>query len=63
MFPGAWFGYGFGFWWIFPIIMIAMIVFCFFMMRRHGMSCWMGCCTRDKHSPSDGSKPGDSTLK
>jgi hypothetical protein len=34
-------GFGFGFWWIFPII---MIVFCFFMMRRmHGMGgCMMG---------------------
>ncbi len=59
MFPCAWFGYGFGFWWIFPIIMIAMIVFCFFMMRRHGM----GCCGRGKHRPSDGSQTGDSILK
>jgi hypothetical protein len=28
--------------------MIVMIIFCFFVMRRCGMSCWMGCCTRDK---------------
>jgi hypothetical protein len=33
--------FGFGFWWIFPIIMIAMMVFCYFVMRRHGgpMTC------------------------
>ncbi len=24
---------GYGFWWLFPIIMIAMMVLCFFMMR------------------------------
>lgn len=42
-------GFGFGLWWIFPVIMIVMFVFCFFMMRKHGMSCWMGCCgARDK---------------
>jgi hypothetical protein len=34
--------------------MISMIIFCFFMMRRHGMSC----CARGKHS--DGK---DSSLK
>ena len=33
MFPC--FGFGFGYWWIFPIIMIAMMALCFFMMRRH----------------------------
>jgi hypothetical protein len=27
-----------GLWWIFPLVMIAMFVFCFFMMRQHGMS-------------------------
>lgn len=63
MFPCGWFGYGFGFWWIFPIIMIAMIVFCFFMMRRHGMSWGMGCCGRGKGRPSDGPQSGDSILK
>ena len=26
-------GIGSGFWWIFPIIMLAMMVLCFFMMR------------------------------
>ncbi len=36
MFPCL--GFGYGYWWIFPLIMIAMIVFCFFMMRGHGGS-------------------------
>ena len=30
------FGFGYGFWWIFPIIMIAMMALCFFMMTGHG---------------------------
>ncbi len=33
MFPCL--GFGYGYWWIFPLIMIAMIVFCVFMMRGH----------------------------
>ncbi len=40
MFPCALF---FGFWWIFPIIMIGMMIFCFFMMSR------IGCRTTGKH--------------
>jgi hypothetical protein len=47
----------FGFWWIFPIIMIAMMIFCFFMMRRHGMGSWMGCCVRGKDRLSDENDP------
>ncbi len=31
MFPCA--GFGYGLWWIFPIIMIVMMVLCFFIMR------------------------------
>lgn len=31
MFPCA--GFGYGLWWIFPLIMIVMAVLCFFMMR------------------------------
>lgn len=34
MFPCT--GFGYGFWWIMPVIMIAMIALCFFMMRGHG---------------------------
>ncbi len=40
MFPCLAFGYGY--WWIFPIIMIAMMVLCFFIMRRHAGL--MMCC-------------------
>ncbi len=36
MFPCA--GFGYGFWWIFPIIMVVMMALCFFMMRGHGGS-------------------------
>jgi putative membrane protein len=31
MYPCA--GFGYGLWWIFPLIMIVMMVLCFFMMR------------------------------
>ncbi len=31
MFPCA--GYSFGYWWIFPLVMIVMMVLCFLMMR------------------------------
>ena len=34
MFPCS--GFGYGYWWICPIIMIAMMVLCFFMMRKYG---------------------------
>jgi hypothetical protein len=50
-------GFGNGFWWIFPILMIAMIVFCFFMMRGHGGSWWMGCCGRGKQRLGDENDP------
>ncbi len=34
---------GYGFWWLFPIIMIGMMVLCFFMMRgRMGSMCRPG---------------------
>jgi hypothetical protein len=51
MFPCA--GFGNGFWWIFPFLMIAMIVFCFFMMRGHGGSRWRGCCGRGEQRLGD----------
>ncbi len=58
MFPCGWFGYGFGLWWIFPvIIMIAMMIFCVFMMRRCGMSHWMGCCMKGHRGPQDKDEP------
>ncbi len=40
MFPCL--AFGDGYWWIFPVIMIAMMGVCFFMMRRHAGS--MMCC-------------------
>ncbi len=42
MFPCSGAGYGYG--WIFPVIMIVMMLLCFFMMRgRTGsMMCWPG---------------------
>ena len=51
MFPCTWFA-GIGIWWIFPIIMIAMMIVCFFMMRRHGMGRGMGCCGGGQRRPS-----------
>jgi uncharacterized membrane protein len=44
MFPYA--GFGYGLWWIFPLIMIVMIALCFFMMRRRmgSMMCRQGSC-------------------
>ncbi len=29
----AYTGFGYGFWWVFPMIMIVMMALCFFMMR------------------------------
>ncbi len=56
MFGCAWLA-GYGFWWIFPLIMIAMIAFCFFMMRRLGMGYWMGRCPRNRYHLSDEDAP------
>jgi uncharacterized membrane protein len=52
MFPCLAFGYGY--WWIFPIIMIAMIVLCFFIMRGHAgpMMCRPGFGKSGSHSES-----------
>jgi uncharacterized membrane protein len=42
---------GFGWWWIFPIIMIGMMILCFFMMRGRmaSMMCWPGSRGTDRH--------------
>ena len=52
MFPCL--GFGNGFWWIFPIMMIAMTVLCFFMMRGHAGSttCGPGSGRSGSHSES-----------
>ncbi len=57
MFPCLAFGYGY--WWIFPIIMLAMIVLCFFMMRGHvgSMMCSMGSGRSGSHSVSPSDRP------
>ncbi len=39
MFP---WGFSFGYWWIFPIIMIAMMALCFLVMRGCGAIMCMG---------------------
>lgn len=42
--------FGYGYWWIFPIIMIAMMVLCFFMMRGHGGAMMCSGCRGEKAS-------------
>ncbi len=61
MFPCASFGYGF--WWIFPIIMIVMMALCFFMMRgRTGtMMCRPGFRSTGGHG-EDASDPAVDVL-
>jgi uncharacterized membrane protein len=56
MFPCA--GFGYGFWWIFPIIMLVMMALCFFMMRgRMGaMMCRPGFRSTDSHGEDASSK-------
>ncbi len=36
-------GFGYGLWWLFPVIMIVMMILCFLMMRGHMGS--MMCCS------------------
>ncbi len=61
MFPCA--GFGYGLWWIFPLIMPVMIVLCFFMMRgRMGsMTCRSGSCRTSSHG--DDAESAFDTLK
>ncbi len=55
MFPCPAFGYGY--WWIAPVIMIALAALCFFMMRGHAgpMMCGRG----PGRSDSRGERPSD----
>ncbi len=58
MFPGIFCGPGL--WWIFPFLMVGMMVFCFFMMRRR-MGTMM--CRPGFRSPgSHGEDTSDSAL-
>jgi len=43
MFP--WAGIGFGYWWMVPVMMVVMLVFCFWMMKKMP---GMGCCMKGK---------------
>ncbi len=56
MFGCGWFA-GTGFWWIFPIIVVAMMLFCFFVMRRRGMGRGTGCCGGGPQRPRDEQDP------
>ena len=52
MFPCTFFGYGI--WWICPVLMIAMIFVCIFLMRKmHGMGTRMNCCMKSVAGPHD----------
>lgn len=59
MFPCA--GFGYGLWWIFPLIMIGMMVLCFFMMRgRMGsMMCRPGFRKSGSHGEDSADSPVD----
>jgi uncharacterized membrane protein len=48
MFPCA--GVGFGYWWMVPVMMAVMLVFCFFLMKKMP---GMGCCMGGRHSGHD----------
>ncbi len=56
MFPCTVFGYGF--WWIFPLIMIIMMALCFFMMRgRMGSMMFRPGCRSSGSHGEDASDP------
>ncbi len=53
--------FDYGYWWIFPIIMLAMIVLCFFIMRGHAgsMMCGPGFGRSGGHRGSATDRPPD----
>ncbi len=57
MFPCL--GFGYGYWWIGPLIMIAMAVLCFFMMRGHAgsMMCSSGFGRSGSHGENASERP------
>ncbi|HTN71566.1 MAG TPA: SHOCT domain-containing protein [Methylomirabilota bacterium] len=58
MFPCS--GFGYGYWWTFPIIMIGMLALCFFMMRGQ-----MGSLIRrpgGRGNDADGEEVAESAL-
>ncbi len=52
---------GFGFWWVFPVIMIGTMVLCFFMMRgrMHSMTCRPGTGGIKEGGGKNGTDPRD----
>ncbi len=56
MHPCAW-GAGSGFWWVFPLVAIAMIALCFLVMGWCRRSTGAGCC------PRLGRRPGDDAVR
>ncbi len=58
MFPCA--GFGYGLWWIFPLIMIGMMALCFFTMRGRMGS--MMCRPGFRKSGNHGKDASDSPL-
>jgi putative membrane protein len=58
MFPCA--GFGCGYWWIFPIVMIGMMILCFFMMRGRMNS--MMCLPSSRGSGGRSGDASDPTL-
>ncbi len=48
------FPFSYGFWWIFPIVMIGMMALCFFMMRGHPGSMMCGPGSRAKDNQGEG---------
>ncbi len=63
MFPCA--GFGYGSWWIFPLVVIGVMVLCLFMMRgRMGsMMCQPGFRRSDNHDEDDSCSPLDMLNK
>jgi putative membrane protein len=58
MFPCS--GFGNGYWWLFPILMIGMMVLCFFIMRGYMGS--MMCRPHSRGKDTHDEKAGGSAL-
>lgn len=51
-------GFGCGFWWIVPIMLVVLCVVCFLCMRRmRWTGTGMHCCMRDRSGPDDKQRP------
>ena len=56
MFPCGWSAV-YGYWWIFPVLCIAMMLVCFLAMRRFGMGCRSGRREAGGHRRGDETHP------